>query len=219
MEGGGRKAPSIHSPVPRPMADANLEIKISANAEGARKGINDVSKSLEEMREAVDAKTAAIKSGLQVEQSEIALQQQHLTAARAEAQARLEAAKAQGDEATATRAGNALRQIEGDKLALVARAKRAEAAAVQQAVDARREELGAIGPLTQAQTQELRAAENHAKALRVEAAAADQAAQRSRDLTQAHQGNAAAIDQLGGRVQGLSQLLGQMAGALGAAAR
>ncbi len=199
------------------MADANLEIKISANTEGARKGINDVSKSHEEMREAVDAKTAAIKSGLQVEQSEIALQQQHLTAARAEAQARLEAAKAQGDEATATRAGNALRQIEGDKLALVARAKRAEAAAVQQAVDARREELGAIGPLTQAQTQELRAAENHAKALRVEAAAADQAAQRSRDLTQAHQGNAAAIDQLGGRVQGLSQLLGQMAGALGAA--
>lgn len=199
------------------MADANLEIKISANAEGARKGINDVSKSLEEMREAVDAKTAAIKSGLQVEQSEIALQQEHLTAARAEAQARLEAAKAQGDEATATRAGNALRQIEGDKLALVARAKRAEAAAVQQAVDARREELGAIGPLTQAQTQELRAAENHAKALRVEAAAADQAAQRSRDLTQAHQGNAAATDQLGGRVQGLSQLLGQMAGALGAA--
>ena len=63
------------------------EPTVIPNAEGARKGINDVSKSLEEMREAVDAKTAAIKSGLQVEQSEIALQQQHLTAARAEAQA------------------------------------------------------------------------------------------------------------------------------------
>ncbi|MBS0402202.1 MAG: tape measure protein, partial [Proteobacteria bacterium] len=169
------------------------------------------------MRQAVDAKTAAIKSGLQVEKSEIDLQQQHLSAARAEAQARLQAAKAQGDEAAATSAGNALRQIEGDQLALVARAKRAEATAVQQAADARREELSAIGPLTQAQANELRAAENHAKALRTEAAAADAAAGRSRDLTQAHQGNAAATEQLSGRVQGLSQLLGQMAGALGAA--
>ncbi|MBS0401108.1 MAG: hypothetical protein JSS18_01285, partial [Proteobacteria bacterium] len=105
---------------------------------------------LGELRQAVDAKTAAIKGGLQVEQSEIALQQEHLSAARAEAQARLQAAKAQGDEAAATRAGNELRQIEGEQLALVARAKNAEAGAVQQAADARREELTAIGPLTQA---------------------------------------------------------------------
>ncbi len=173
--------------------------------------------SLDGLRQAVDAKTQAIKAGLQAEQSEITLQQAHLTAARAEQQVRLQVAQAQGDEAAATRAGNALRQIEADQLGLVARAKRAEAAAVQQATEARRSELAAIGPLTQAQANELRAAENHAKALRVEAAAADQASQRARDLTQAHQGNAAATQQLGGRVQGLTQLLGQMAGALGAA--
>lgn len=173
--------------------------------------------SLDGLRQAVDAKTQSIKAGLQAEQSEITLQQAHLTAARAEQQVRLQVAQAQGDEAAATRAGNALRQIEADQLGLVARAKRAEAAAVQQATEARRSELAAIGPLTQAQANELRAAENHAKALRVEAAAADQASQRARDLTQAHQGNAAATQQLGGRVQGLTQLLGQMAGALGAA--
>ncbi|MCK6414390.1 MAG: tape measure protein [Giesbergeria sp.] len=173
--------------------------------------------SLDGLRQAVDAKTQSIKAGLQAEQSEITLQQAHLTAARAEQQVRLQVAQAQGDETAATRAGNALRQIEADQLGLVARAKRAEAAAVQQATEARRSELAAIGPLTQAQANELRAAENHAKALRVEAAGADQASQRARDLTQAHQGNAAATQQLGGRVQGLTQLLGQMAGALGAA--
>lgn len=198
--------------------------ELGQGAQTASKGVAAVGQAasqagseLDELRKATEAKTAAIKSGLQVEQSEIELQRRHLEAARAEQQARMQAAQAQGDEAAATRAGNALRQIEGDQLALVARAKRAEATAVQQAVDARRQELAAIGPLTQAQANELRAAENHARALRVEAAAADQAAARSRDLTTAHQGNAAATDQLGARVQGLSLLLGQMAGALGAA--
>ncbi len=189
-----------------------------ASATGsAGKSAEQASGDLGELRRAVDANTAAIKAGLQAEQSEIELKRQTLEYARAEEQARLKAAQAQGDEAAATRAGNALRQIEAGQLALIAQAKRAEAAAVQQAADARRAELAAIGPLTQAQANELRAAENHAKALRVEAAAADQAAARSRDLTTAHKGNAAATDQLGTRVQGLSQLLGQMAGALGAA--
>lgn len=196
----------------------------AAAVEQSAKGLSDMGQAvgkaggeLDQLRKSVDAKTAAIKAGLQAEQSEIELQHAHLTAARAGQQARLQAAQAQGDEAAATRAGNALRLIESDQLALVARAKRAEAAAVQEAVDARRSELSAIGPLTQAQANELRAAENHAKALRVEAAAADQASQRARELTQAHQGSAAATEQLGGRVQGLTQLLGQMAGALGAA--
>lgn len=191
--------------------------ELGAATTGAGKSAEQAAAELGELRKAIDAKTAAIKSGLQVEQSEIELQRQHLEAARAEQQARLQAAQAQGDEAAATRAGNSLRQIESDQLALIARAKRAEATAVQQAADARRQELAAIGPLTQAQTDELHAAENHAKALRVEAAAADQAAARSRDLTTAHKGNTAATEQLGARVQGLSQLLGQMAGALGAA--
>lgn len=198
--------------------------ELGVGAQAVSRSLGDVVRStsqagseLDELRKAIDLKTQAIKAGLQVEQSEIELRRQHLDATRAEQQALLQVAQAKGDEAAATRAGNALRQIEAEQLVLVARAKRAEAAAVQQAADARREELAAIGPLTQAQANELRAAENYARALRVEAAAADQAAARSRDLTNAHKSNAAATDQLGARVQGLSQLLGQMAGALGAA--
>ncbi len=166
---------------------------------------------------ALDAKTAAIKAGLQVEQSEIELQRQHLAASQAEQQARLQAAQAKGDDAAATRARNALAQIEAEQLGLVARAKRAEATATQQATAARREELAAVGPLNAAHAQELQAAENYAKALRVEAAAADQAAQRTRELGTAHRSAAGTTDQLSGRVGNLSQLLGQMAGALGAA--
>lgn len=166
---------------------------------------------------ALDAKTAAIKAGLQVEQSEIELQRQHLAAIQAEQQARLQAAQAKSDDAAATRARNALAQIEADQLGLVARAKRAEAAATQQATAARREELAAVGPLNAAHAQELQAAENYARALRVEAAAADQAAQRTRDLGSANRSAAGTVDQLSGRVGNLTQLLGQMAGALGAA--
>ena len=166
---------------------------------------------------ALDAKTAAIKAGLQVEQSEIELQRQHLAASLAEQQARLQAAQAKGDDAAATRARNALAQIETEQLGLVARAKRAEATATQQAAAARREELAAVGPLNAAHAQELQAAENYARALRVEAAAADQAAQRTRDLGFAHRSAAGTTDQLSGRVGNLTQLLGQMAGALGAA--
>lgn len=181
------------------------------------KATAQVGSGLDELRQAVDAKTQAIKAGLQVEQSEIELQQQHLAAAKAEQQARLQAAQAKGDEAGATRAGNALRQIESDQLGLVARAKRAEATAIQQATDARREELAALGPLTSAQTKEIQAAENLAKALRVEAAAADQASQRARELSAAHQRTASSADQVGGRVAALTRLLGEMAAALGAA--
>lgn len=176
-----------------------------------------VAPALADVISAVDAKTAAIKSGLQVEQSEIELQRQHLAASQAEQQARLQAAQAKGDDAAATRARNALAQIEADQLGLVARAKRAEAAATQQATAARREELVAVGPLTAAHAQELQAAENYARALRVEAAAADQAAQRTRDLGSAHRSAAGTTDQLSGRIGNLTQLLGQMAGALGAA--
>jgi tape measure domain-containing protein len=172
---------------------------------------------LGELAQAVDAKTKAIKAGLQVEQSEIELQRQHLVAAQAEQQARLKAAQAQGDEAAATRALTALRQAEADQMGLVARAKRAEATAVDMATAARREELSAIGPLNAAQAKELQAAENYAKALRVEAAAADQAAQRTRDMGTAQRSATGTTDQLSGRIGNLTQLLGQMAGALGAA--
>ena len=172
---------------------------------------------LGELAQAVDAKTKAIKAGLQVEQSEIELQRQHLVATQAEQQARLKAAQAQGDEAAATRALTALRQAEADQMGLVARAKRAEATAVDMATAARREELSAIGPLNAAQAKELQAAENYAKALRVEAAAADQAAQRTRDMGTAQRSAAGTTDQLSGRIGNLTQLLGQMAGALGAA--
>lgn len=190
-------------------AGAGVE-KLSTAADKAGGEISDLSK-------AVDEKTRAIKAGLQVEQSEIELQRQHLAASQAEQQARLQAAQAKGDDAAATRARNALAQIESDQLGLVARAKRAEATATQQATAARREELAAVGPLTTAHAQELQAAENYARALRVEAAAADQAAQRTRDLGTAHRAAAGTTDQLSGRVGNLTQLLGQMAGALGAA--
>lgn len=190
-------------------AGANVE-KLGASASGAGDQVANLSK-------AVDDKTRAIKAGLQVEQSEIELQRQHLAASQAEQQARLQVAQAKGDEAAATRAQNALAQIEADQLNLIARLKRAEATAIQQATAARREELATIGPLTAAQAKELQAAENHAQALRVEAAAADQAAQRAGALGTAKRNSAGATDQLSARVTNLTGLLGQMAGALGVA--
>ncbi len=203
-------------------AQEGTELATSATTAG--KGVDGLGDSadraavdLEALRGEIDRKTQAIKTGLQVEQSEIELQRQHLALAQGEQQAILRTAQAKGDEAAATRASNQLRQIEGDQLALVARAKRAEATATQQAVDARREELSAIGPLSAAHARELQAAENLAKALRVEAAAADQAALRTRDLTNAAKSNASATDQMGGRVSNLTDLLGRMGGALSAA--
>ena len=170
-------------------AGAGVE-KLSTAADKAGGAISDLSK-------AVDEKTRAIKVGLQVEQSEIELQRKHLAGSRAEQQARLQAAQAKGDETAATRARNALAQIEADQIGLVARAKRAEATATQQATAARREELSAVGPLNAAHAQELQAAENYAKALRVEAAAADQAAARARELGSAHEQNTSIISRLG----------------------
>ncbi|MBF5006360.1 tape measure protein [Diaphorobacter caeni] len=172
---------------------------------------------LDGMRKVVDAKTAAIKAGLEAEKSEIELQAQLLTANRAAEQAALQAAQAKGDESAATRAQNNLRQIESDQLRLVAQAKRAEATAIDQATAARREQLSATGPLNAAHAAELQAAQNYASALRVEAAAADQAAQRARELGNAHKNGAAATDQMSSRVGNLTMLLGQMAGAMGAA--
>ena len=188
-----------------------------ASVDGLGTATEQAGADVESMAKAIDDKTRAIKAGLQVEQSEIEIQRQLLAAAQAEQQASLQAALAKGDEAAATRAQNALRQAESDQLALVGRAKRAEATAIQQATAARRQELSAIGPLSAAQANELQAAENHARALRVEAAAADQAAQRARELGSAHRAGVAPTDQLSGRVGNLTQLLGQMAGALGVA--
>ena len=184
--------------------------KLGASADGAGDEVAGLTK-------AVDDKTKAIKAGLLVEQSEIELQRQHLAATQADQEARLRAAQAKGDETAATRAQNALAQIEADQLNLIARLKRAEATAIQQATAARREELAAIGPLTAAQAKELQAAENHAQALRVEAAAADQAAQRAGALGTAKRNSAGDTDQLSARVTNLTGLLGQMAGALGVA--
>lgn len=188
-----------------------------ASVDGIGTATEKAGAGVESMAKAVDDKTRAIKAGLQVEQSEIEIQRQLLAAAQAEQQASLQAALAKGDEAAATRAQNALRQAESDQLALVGRAKRAEATAIQQATAARRQELSAISPLSAAQANELQSAENHARALRVEAAAADQAAQRTRELGSAHRSAADTAGQFGARVGNLTQLLGQMAGALGAA--
>lgn len=187
---------------------------LGAGAQAATKSVAAVGQAasqagseLDDLRKATDAKTQAVRTGLQVEQSEIELQRQHLAAAAAEQQARLKSAQAQGDETAATRAGNALRQIEADQLRLTAQAKRAEADALQKATAARRELLSAVGPLTAAQQQELQVAENHAKALRVQAAAADQAALRSQELGRS-------LDDTASRSQALEGTLTQVAKAV-----
>ena len=197
---------------------------LGASTQAASKSVQDVGRAadqagaeLAELRKEVDAKTAAIKRTLEVERSEIELQRQHLDAARAEQQARLQAAKARGDEGAATQASNRLRQIEADQLALLARAKRAEASAVQQAVDARRQELAALGPLTQAHAQELQAAENHAKSLRVQAAAADQAAASARAMGTSVQQSAAQSQQSAQSMDLLSQSIRSAGAAMAAA--
>ncbi|OGB19443.1 MAG: hypothetical protein A2W72_17950 [Burkholderiales bacterium RIFCSPLOWO2_12_67_14] len=148
---------------------------LGQGAEQAADGMSAVARAATE-------KTAAIKGSLDVERSEIELVRRTLDLQKTQQQGLLQLAQARGDEATATRATNRLKEIEVEQLAATARAKRAEAAAVQDSADARREALAAIGPLTQAQQRELQAAENTAKALRTEAAAADEAGRQVRAL-------------------------------------
>jgi|GEM_PF-1117847 len=189
----------------------------SANVSELGQASARVADQVKQLAQELDRKTAQIKAGLQLEQSEIDLQNRHLELQRAEQQEIARTAQARGNESAAQQAQNRLREIEGEQLDLVARAKRAEATAIQQAVNARREELAARGPLDAAAAKEIAAAENHARALRVEAAAADQAAQRVRQLGSDHSKTAAATGDLSARVSGLTLLLGQMAGALSAA--
>ncbi len=172
------------------LAGAEKEVKAQAQELGTGtkaagesvKGLGSsagaTSDDLQKLSAAIAQKTQAIKSGLVLEQSEIDLQRQHLTLASQQQQTIAQVARAKGDEAAATLADNRVRQIEIDQLALTARAKRAEASAIQGTVDARRQELAAVGPLTAAQQRELQTSENLAKSLRVQAAAADSAAQR-----------------------------------------
>ena len=179
--------------------------------EAAGRAADQTGAEIKSLRSEIDAKSAAIKAGLELEKSEIELQNQQLIANRSTQQAVLQAAQAKGDEAAATRAQNALRQIESDQLHLVAQAKRAEATAISQATAARREEFSTIGPLTDAQDKELRAADNLARALRVEAAAAETASQRAKELRKAHDDGSQAAEKLSGRVATLKDMLGQMA--------
>lgn len=189
----------------------------SANVSELGQASARVADQVEQLAQELDRKTAQIKAGLQLEQSEIDLQNRHLELQRAEQQEIARTAQARGNESAAQQAQNRLREIEGEQLDLVARAKRAEATAIQQAVNARRDELAARGPLDAAVAKEIAAAENHARALRVEAAAADQAAQRVRQLGADHSKTATATGDLSARISGLTLLLGQMAGALSAA--
>lgn len=85
-------------------AGATARLKdLGASATSAGAGVEKLSTAadkaggeISELSKAVDEKTRAIKVGLQVEQSEIELQRQHLVAAQAEQQARLQAAQARG---------------------------------------------------------------------------------------------------------------------------
>lgn len=185
--------------------------------EDAGRSLDDLKASLQETQAAqqkaktsIDEKTQSIKAALTVEQSEIELQRQALNLEAENAKAALQAAQASGSASAQRQAANQLRAIETQQLDLIARGKRAEAAATEQAVEARRSELAALGQLTPAMQQELLAAENHAKALRLEADASEVAARSAR-------AQAANVDDLGERTRKVSALLGEMAGALGVA--
>ena len=131
---------------------------------------------LEQLVQQLDRETAQIKAGLELQRSEIELQNRKLELQRAEQQELIKSAQARGNEAQAQQAQVRLREIESEQLRLVAQAKRAEAQAIAQSAQASRDELSARGPITKAQADAIAAAENHAKSLRVEAAAADKAA-------------------------------------------
>ncbi|MFE1573735.1 tape measure protein [Comamonas odontotermitis] len=172
---------------------------------------------VDKLTQELQLKSSEIKAGLLLEQSEIDLQNRHLELQRLEQQEIVKTAQARGNEQDAQQAQNRLRQIESEQLGLIARAKRAEALAIDQAAQARRQELAAVGPLEAAATKEIAAAENHARALRTEAAAADMAAARIRQLGTDHTKTATSTSELGSRISGLTSLLGQMGGALSAA--
>ena len=171
-------------------------------------GARDAGADVKSLGTSIDSKTAAIRASLQAEQSEIAIQQQLLNAAKAEQQARLQSAKARGDQTAAAQASKAIIALEADQSQLLAQRLRNEATAIQAATDARREQLAAVGPLTQAQQQELLASENQAKALRVQAAAADTSSQHTRELS-------TNVQQLEKRSQALNTELTSVAKALG----
>lgn len=159
------------------MAFDPIQILISAK--------DEASAAFARVRDAVSVVTDAIKSKLDLESSEVAMQRKKLDGAQAEQQALLQIATARGDEMAAAQAREALRNIEAQKLELVARAKSAEAAALEKTAAALREELAAAGPLTQQQQQRLQVAENAAKAMALEAQTARQSAQSVLALGQA----------------------------------
>ncbi|MEG0920316.1 MAG: tape measure protein [Comamonas sp.] len=198
--------------------------QLSDSANQADKNVSDLGKSsgtaaveLEQLVQQLDRQTAEIKAGLELQRSEIELQNRRLGMQRAEQQELIKSAQARGNEAQAQQAQVRLREIESEQLRLIAQAKRAEAQAVDQAVQARRAELAAQGPINAAAAKEIAAAENHARALRTEAAAADQAAQRVRQLGTEQRNTSGSTDQLSGRISALTQLLGAMAASLAAA--
>ena len=159
------------------MAFDPIQILISAK--------DEASAAFARVRDAVSVVTDAIKSKLDLESSEVAMQRKKLDGAQAEQQALLQIATARGDEMAAAQAREALRNVEAQKLELVARAKSAEAAALEKTAAALREELAAAGPLTQQQQQRLQVAENAAKAMALEAQTARQSAQSVLALGQA----------------------------------
>lgn len=159
------------------MAFDPIQILISAK--------DEASAAFARVRDAVSVVTDAIKSKLDLESSEVAMQRKKLDGAQAEQQALLQIATARGDEMAAAKAREALRNVEAQKLELVARAKSAEAAALEKTAAALREELAAAGPLTQQQQQRLQVAENAAKAMALEAQTARQSAQSVLALGQA----------------------------------
>ena len=194
-----------------------LDPRLAEVAEGLKKTAT-VAKQAEDglaaLEQELRRKNEAIQAGLQYERSAQELQSKHLQLQNQEQQGYLKAAQARGDEAAATKAQNALREIEANQLRLVAQAKRAEAAAIDQTTQATREEMAARGPLNQAQMQAIAASENHAKALRAEAAAADQAALNVATLGKESGAAAGQVENLGKIGDGLKSKLTGVAAAV-----
>lgn len=150
-------------------------------------------------RDAINDQAAALAAKARVQQAEFSLQESGLRLLIEQQRGIAEVARARGDESTAMRAQNEIRQLEIQLMELQAAAKRAEAEAQVKAVEAKRAELLAQGPLTEAKKAELDAMLKMAEVRRMEADIAQTTANKMRDLANAtREGGKAARDARGG---------------------
>lgn len=145
-------------------------------------------------RDALADQTAAIQRKADAAQGALDLESATIRLAIEQRKTTYEVAKARGNEATAARAMNDIRQLEIKLQQVSAAAKAAEAVALLEGVKARRAELEAAGAMTVARRAELDAQEQSARVKQVEAQIAAETAKRLNDLAHAAavSGNASA---------------------------